>query len=56
MEAIKAEQLGRAGVGIAQEIGYKDGYKQGVEDTLQRVNNWLDEDTLAYVREQLLGE
>lgn len=56
METIKAEQLGRAGVGIAQEIGYKDGYKQGVEDTLQRVNNWLDEDTLAYVREQLLGE
>lgn len=56
METIKVEQLGRAGVEIAQEMGYKDGYKQGVEDTLQRVNNWLDEDTLAYVREQLLGE
>lgn len=55
MEEIKAEQLGRAGAGIAEEIGYKRGYTQGVEDALQRVSDWIDEETLDYVRERLLG-
>lgn len=56
METISAEQLGRAGAGIAEEIGYKRGYTQGVEDTLQRVSDWVDEETLDYVRERLLNE
>lgn len=56
METINVEQLGRAGAGIAEEIGYKRGYTQGVEDTLQRVSDWIDEDTLDYVREMLLDD
>ena len=55
METLNAEQLGRAGAGIAEEIGYKRGYTQGVEDTLQRVSDWIDEETLDCVKERLLG-
>lgn len=40
--------------GINEEIGYSRGYEQGVEDTLQKVSKWLDEETLDYVRESLL--
>lgn len=56
METINVSQLGRAGVSIAEKIGYKRGYTKGVEDTLQRVNDWLDEETLDYVKELLLDE
>lgn len=38
-----------------EEASYKRGYAQGVEDTLQRVSDWIDEETLDYVRERLLG-
>ena len=55
METTEAYQLGRAGASISQELGYKRGYTQGVEDTLQRVSDWIDEETLDYVRERLLG-
>lgn len=55
MEIIEAHQLGRAGAGISEKIGYERGYAQGVEDTLQQVGGWIDEDTLDYVKEQLLG-
>lgn len=35
---------------------YAEGYYEGVIDTLNRVNKWLDEDTIAIeaVREELL--
>lgn len=48
METIRAEQLGRAGVGIAEEIGYKN----GARDVINRVSNWLDEDTINELREE----
>lgn len=38
METINAEDLGRGGVGVAEEIGYKRGYIQGVQAVLSRVN------------------
>lgn len=33
---------------------YTEGYYDGVIDTLNRVNKWLDEDTIDAVREELL--
>ena len=54
METIEAYQLGRAGAGISEEIGYNRGYAQGVEDTIQRVSKFIDEETLDYIKEELL--
>lgn len=48
METISVENLGRAGVGIAEEIGYKN----GARDVIERVSNWLDEDTINELREE----
>ena len=33
---------------------YAEGYYEGVIDALNRVNKWLDEDTIEAVREELL--
>lgn len=33
---------------------YAEGYYEGVIDTLNRVNKWLDEETIEAVREELL--
>lgn len=51
METMEMSQLGRAGASIGNELGYK----RGVEDTLAKVSKWLDEETLDYVKEELLG-
>ena len=48
MKTIKVEQLGRAGVGIAEQIGYKAGAKA----VIQRVSKWLDEDTIQSLYEE----
>ena len=52
MEKLNVEQLGRAGIGIAEKIAYK----KGVEDTLDYVRKFLDEDTIQATRELLLEE
>lgn len=52
METIKAEELGRSGVGIAEKIGYKN----GAEEVINRVSKWLDEDTIEVLREEFLSE
>lgn len=52
MEIIDAHQLGRAGIGVAEKIAYK----KGVEDTLNYVGQFLDEDTIQATREYLLEE
>lgn len=36
-----------------EEVAYKRGYQQGVEDALYRVSDWVDEETLDYVKEWL---
>lgn len=56
MNKTKTEQLLKVSDSLAEEVGYYRGYVNGVEDTLQRVSDWIDEDTLEYVRERLLGE
>lgn len=48
METIRVEQLGRAGADIAEEIGYKN----GARDVINRVSNWLDEDTINELRKE----
>lgn len=52
MEKLNVEQLGRAGIGIAEKIAYK----KGVEDTLEYVSKFLDEDTIEAVKEMLLDK
>lgn len=37
-----------------EDVSYTRGYTQGVDDTLQRVSDWIDEETLQYVREMLI--
>lgn len=53
---INVEQLGRAGIGITAEMVEKDGYCRGVKAALDYVSQHLDEDTIGYAREYLLGE
>lgn len=35
---------------------YDIGYKEGAEDVINRVSNWLDEDTIQSLREDFLNE
>lgn len=56
METIEAYQLGRAGVGIAEKIGYDEGYKQGVRDALYEMGDFIDPDTLTEIETELLGD
>lgn len=48
MKEINVEQLGRAGAGIAEEVGYKAGAKAVIE----KVSKWLDEDTIESLKEE----
>lgn len=34
---------------------FQKGYRRGVDDALMRVSNWVDEETVQYVRDILLG-
>ena len=35
---------------------YDIGYKEGVEEVINRVSKWLDDYTIESLREQFLGE
>ena len=48
----KMDLVGRAGIGTAEKIAYR----KGVEDTLDYVGKFLDEDTIQATREFLLEE
>ena len=52
MKELNVEQLGRAGIGIAEKIAYE----KGVEDTLEYAGKFLAEDTIQAIREFLLEE
>ena len=37
---------------LNEEKSYADGYKQGCEEVVRRVSNWLDEDTIEALEEE----